>query len=157
MQVDPVIYLFAAGQYCYEQKIINLFKKTGVFEPFELEWLCEQLDPNESNYHWCVYLQHNEVLGASCFGPIMKERPGRFDLYWIAVDPDHQGKGIGKKLLTRTEEEAKKLSASHMYIETGSFNEGGNKLYADCGYKLMGVIEQYYNDDNHKHIWGKKL
>lgn len=160
---DSVINLNKYGQSFFKKEIIELFKKTNVFEPFEIEWLKEMLadDDNYStftdDYQWCIYYDSSKILGASCFGPIMKERPGRYDLYWIAVDPDYQGKGIGKKLLTKTEEKAKNQGASHMYIETGSWNKSGNALYKACGYKLMGILEEYYNETNHKHIWGKKL
>lgn len=155
--VDPVFKLTKVGQEIYFEKIINVFKDTNMFEPFEIDWLKEQLTSESDDYQWLIYITKGEVVGASCYGPILKERPGRYDLYWIAVHPFFQCKGIGKKLLKRTEEEAQKDGATHMYIETGSWNSSGNLLYQNSGYKLMGIIEGYYNDNNHKHIWGKRL
>lgn len=169
LKTTEIIKLSKFGESLYKNDIISVFKKTNMFEPFEIDWLNEQicgkeeydaLRYNNNEYHWCIYLNTEKgktIVGASCYGPILKERPGRFDLYWIAVDPDFQGKGIGKILLEQTEYYAKQDGATHMYIETGSFNESGNRLYKAADYKLMGVLEQYYNDTQHKHIWGKKL
>jgi GNAT superfamily N-acetyltransferase len=45
---------------------------------------------------------------------------GVWDLYWIAVDPKHQGQGLGQVLLRFVENEVRRQSGRMLLIETSS-------------------------------------
>lgn len=66
----------------------------------------------------------------------------------IAVSPNHQGKGIGKKLLQRVENELLKANIFELRIPTQEANKQACFFYEKLGYKKFEVI-------NINHFWKK--
>jgi dTDP-4-amino-4,6-dideoxy-D-galactose acyltransferase len=66
----------------------------------------------------------------------------------IAVSPNHQGKGIGKKLLQTVENELLKANISELRIPTQEANKQACFFYEKLGYKKFEVI-------NINHFWKK--
>lgn len=60
-------------------------------------------------------------------------------LAYFAVHPDYRGRGIGRKLLARTEARAKKLGYEWMLIETYTHARfwGARQLYTHAGYQII--------------------
>ena len=58
-----------------------------------------------------------KLLGYACFGPIPATRSS-YDLYWIAVAPSQQGKGLGAKLLQRSRAPCVESGATQMFLDT---------------------------------------
>src|SRR4029077_7410366 len=59
------------------------------------------------------------VQGYVTYGATPKTE-GVFDLYWIAVDPRHQGQGFGQLLLRFVENEVRRQRGRMLLIETSS-------------------------------------
>ncbi len=59
--------------------------------------------PLVSGYYFLVDKEDGHVHGYSCYGP-RSLTSGTYDLYWIAVDPTIHRGGVGRKLLTASEE-----------------------------------------------------
>jgi GNAT superfamily N-acetyltransferase len=61
-------------------------------------------------------------------------------LEWLAVDPDHQGMGLGQMLLDRLREiEERALLPTGIYTYT--IGEGNWAFYQKCGYSLIARVE----------------
>ena len=69
-----------------------------------------------------------------------------YDLYWIAVDPQTHGKGIGKQLLRHCEELIKSRGGSLVIAETSSLPkyEKTRSFYEHNRYTQASRIKDYY-------------
>lgn len=104
--------------------IERLLAATGFFTPEELavalELVDEGLGPqDEDPYRFVVAELGGELAGYACFGHVPGTR-GDWDLYWIAVDPRFQGRGLGNELLRAVLGAAREQSGGRLVIETAS-------------------------------------
>jgi ribosomal-protein-alanine acetyltransferase len=67
-------------------------------------------------------------------------------LYSIAVDPDFQGRSIGKALLQRVEKAALDSDCVAMRVEVRKDNATALALYEQEGYRHFDIVEDYYED-----------
>lgn len=137
--------------------------ETGVFSGVEIGWAVEIVETalargQAAGYHFLFADGPDGLEGYTCFGPI-DGTDNRFDLYWIAVSPKAQGKGIGKRLLSETVAAARALDATHMFIDTSTRVDYGaaRKLYESLGFTLMGTLVDFYSDGDSKAFFGRKL
>jgi ribosomal protein S18 acetylase RimI-like enzyme len=61
-------------------------------------------------------------------------------IHRLAVHPLHQGKGLGKRLLTFAEEYALKKSYTSIRMDVYSQNPGAVGMYESAGYQVRGTI-----------------
>ena len=85
----------------------SIVECTGFFRPDEIEVAVELVDERlnrgaASGYCFVFAEINDRVVGYACYGPIACTLAS-FDLYWIAVDPDFQGQGLGRALLQAIE------------------------------------------------------
>jgi len=73
-------------------------------------------------------------------------------LLWI--EQKLRGKDLGTKLIEAIEDEARRLGATHSYVDTMSFQAPG--FYRACGYREFGSIEGY-PDNVTRHWFTKSL
>jgi GNAT superfamily N-acetyltransferase len=59
--------------------------------------------------------------------------------FWL--EQGLRGTGLGRKLITAIEDEARRFGAKRSYLDTMSFQAPG--FYRTCGYKEFGSIEGY--------------
>lgn len=71
---------------------------------------------------------------------------GEMRLASIAVDPDHQGEGLGRRLLGDAMEAARDRGARRMILEVRVGNRRAQRLYADEGFDVVDRLEGYYVD-----------
>ena len=62
----------------------------------------------------------------------------------IAVLPEFQGRGIGKKILTEIIKIAKRRGAKSMIFEVRVSNVPALHIYQKFGFKIVGRIKRYY-------------
>ncbi len=69
-----------------------------------------------------------------------------WELYWFAVDGNIRGQGIGRKLWEAAENNMWDSGARLMVLETSSKSEYDrtNLFYARSGYKIVGLIKDFY-------------
>lgn len=86
------------------------------------------------------------VCGAAFFAPEAMAQ-GVMNLLFLGVLPAGRGRGIGRALLGRFEEEARRFGARLTIIETGSAPVFGpaRALYASAGYKQEARVVDFYN------------
>lgn len=145
------------------EKVIALVHRTNVFSEEEIEVAGELLDivtdePNQNDYIVYVSCEESVITGYFCIGqtPLTD---GTYDLYWIAVDPDHQGKGIGKRLIEYAEGLVKAKGGRLIVAETSSTEKyrSTHLFYQRSGYAEVTRIKDYYRKGDDLVIYGKYL
>lgn len=147
-----------------KEKLKKLLAETQTFTADEINVAIELVDIYLTNHQQKDYDIYSAVddkqnlLGYICIGPTPLTY-GTYDLYWIAVDPDYQGKGIGKKLLSFAENKVKQNNGRLIVIETSSQEKYRNtvKFYETAGYKLLSRIKDYYKIGDDLLVYGKYL
>ena len=144
-------------------KIENILVDTNNFNSEEIKIAMELIDvyindSNQKDYEIFVDEDGNDINGYVCVGP----RPltaGTYDLYWIAVNPNVQSKGIGSKLIDYIEKYLKAKSVRLILIETSGkpSYEKERKFYLKNLYKELVEIKDFYNVGDSLVIYGKYL
>ena len=98
------------------------------------------------------------VTGYACFGAHALT-VGAYDIYWIAVDPDFQKRGIGQALLERIETEVEILHGNLLILETSSTPpyQPARNFYTTNGYELEATIRDFYAPNDHLVIYTKHI
>lgn len=145
------------------QKVERLVRATGFFSEEEIgiavELVEERLARGNASGYWFVFAEaENRLLGYACFGPI----PGSvhsFDLYWIAVDPGAQGRGIGRLLMKAAERRMAERGARRIFADTSSRPqyEPTRAFYRACGYLEEALLSDFYAPQDGKVIFAKTL
>jgi GNAT superfamily N-acetyltransferase len=102
----------------------RLVRTTGFFSEEEIgiavELVEERLAKGDVSGYFFLFAEAGDrLIGYACFGPI----PGTlhsFDLYWIAVDPGEQGRGVGRKLMAMSETLMAQRGGMQVYADTSS-------------------------------------
>ena len=102
-------------------------------------------DAQAPDYEFTGAFDGERLLGYACAGPTPATE-GTFDLYWLAVDPTAQGKGIGTTLVRAVERELRDRGARMLLVETSSRPDYSNTraFYARCGYTEAARIRDFY-------------
>lgn len=145
--------------------VLGIVTRAGNFTTDEVDVAMELVDEylaegEESGYLTYVLADDtaaNPVRGYVCFGPAPMTE-GTFDLYWIAVDPDDQGKGFGGRLLAAAEAEVRARGGRLLLIETASqaAYAATIRFYERAGYTLASRIADYYKVGDDKLIFEKR-
>lgn len=144
--------------------ILEITAKVGIFNPTELScvdelWNTYQDSGEASGYAFLVYRQDGaRAQGYVCFGPHPLTQ-GTYDLYWIAVDPALQGRGVGRALLSRAEAEVRARRGRLMLIETSATADyaPARRLYTACDFRLEATIHDFYAPGDHLLIFAKEV
>lgn len=123
-----------------KKRCIEIAQNVGVFKKGELKILEEVLEDcfYKENYNILYENWGNKIAGFIIFGrtPLTEFS---WDIYWLVVDKEYQGKGIGKRLIKRAEEVLlKEKGKAIIRIETSSQKQ---YTHARGLYKIMGFIE----------------
>lgn len=144
-------------------RVRSLVASTGMFSAAEVdiagELVTERLTKGiRSGYHFILAERGPALLAYACFGPIDGTQ-GSFDLYWIAVAPEEQRKGLGAQVYARAEAAMRKAGAKRIYVDTSSSDR-----YAPTRgfYQRMGFVEEarlpdFYAPGDGKVIYVKEL
>jgi ribosomal protein S18 acetylase RimI-like enzyme len=116
-------------------------------------------DANQKDYIIYVYeTGDRKTAGYICYG----KRPltdWTYDLYWIAVDPNIHGKGIGSALVKHMEDDLKSRGGKIVLIETSGKAEYENerKFYLKNGCEVQTVIKDFYRSGDDLYVYRKYL
>ena len=78
-------------------------------------------------------------------------------LYSIAIAKSHKGKGLGKKLLAKLEDEARNMHCSYLRLEVKESNKNAISLYEGAGFQLFNRKKNYYQDLQDALCFEKKI
>lgn len=146
------------------ETIRTIVTSTGVFTTEEIDIAVELLeiylnDPEQKDYELFSYVDGDGiVLGYICIGPT-PATAATFDLYWIAVDPSAQSKGIGTVLLNYTEDVLRQRGGRLLIAETSSTSKYDNtrEFYERKKFQKLAHIKEYYKPNDDLVIYGKYL
>ncbi len=143
--------------------IMQILKNTPEFLPMEVDLAEEVIDaytdnPGTSGYFAMVAEIDSTIAGFVCYGPTPITE-GTWDIYWIAVDHNIQGRGIGKKLMQAAEDQIKQAGGRLVIVETSSKPgyEKTNQFYLHTGYKLAARIVDFYAVGDDQMIYEKRF
>jgi len=143
------------------ERIRRLVDITGFFHADEVLIAAELVDERlskggASGYEFVLADHYGRLAGYACFGLIPCTKSS-FDLYWIAVHPDYQGRGLGHQILTEAEKQIRKAGGTRVYVDTSQREQyaATRAFYESCGYKLETVLTDFYAPGDGKTIYCK--
>lgn len=145
-------------------QIQDIAARAGVFNQEEVDCVGElwqeyvTLGPKDCGYNFIVDRDGDQVLGFACYGP-RDLTNGVYDLYWIAVDPNARRGGVGRGLITASEEAAHKEGGRMLIAETSGtpHYEPTRKFYLGMGYVAEATIKDFYVEGDDLAIFVKRF
>lgn len=109
-------------------------------------------------YYFLVYRDGDKVLGFTCYG-IRYLSQGVYDLFWIAVDPNARRNGVGRELITASEEAVRTMGGRILIAETSGTAEYAStrEFYVRMGYENEASIKDFYKPGDDLKIYTKRL
>lgn len=136
----------------------DMFRRDEIDVAVELmEIVCT--DPEQKDYIMRTYVDENEVVrGYYCVGATPMTE-GTFDLYWIAVDPSIQRRGVGQELLGHCETTLRSMAGRLIVVETSSLPKyrSTRSFYEKQKYHEAARIRNYYSGGDDLVIYTKRL
>jgi ribosomal protein S18 acetylase RimI-like enzyme len=143
--------------------IMQILRSTPEFKPAEVVIAEEVIDsylddPSGSGYYVLVAEIGPSVVGYVCYGPTPLTE-GTWDMYWLAVAPEEQGRGIGKALLAIAEGNIREAQGRIVLIETSSTPEyeRTRRFHHSQGYEVACRIGDFYAPGDDKLVFQKRL
>ena len=142
----------------------RILEATRSFSAAEVKVAMELIDyalakPGQTDYFFhCAEDGEGRLAGYMCYGEVpLSDRC--WDLYWIAVDPSLQGRGLGKAMVTFMEADLRERRARKIFIETGGKASYGStrKFYEAQGYSEIARIPDFFAVGDDKVIFGKDV
>lgn len=134
---------------------------TEMFHPPEVDVAVELVDDRlakgaSSDYHFAFADIEARTAGYACYG-WNSMTASSWELYWIAVDPSAQGKGIGRRLLDIVETDVAKRGGTRLYVETSGrpIYLPTRAFYLATGYSIAAELPDFYASGDAKVIFVK--
>lgn len=137
---------------------------TGVFKPYEIEALGEVLhdyfafERDDNGHRSATLLVDGRVAGFVYYAPDTITF-GTWEMWWIAVDPALQGRGLGRLLVKFCEQDVVEAGGRMLFIDTSSLPEyeATRQFYLALGYDQEAVLRDYFNDGDSKVVFRRRL
>ena len=146
------------------EHVLGLARGIGLFEASDIEtieelWTEFATNGDESSwYHFLLSQLDGETLGFACYG----QRPlteGTYDLYWIGVGQNQQGRGGWKALIAEVENRVRSAGGRLLIAETAGKEafEPTRRFYLSAGYELEARIRDFYKMGDDLVIFTKRF
>ncbi|HZE93871.1 MAG TPA: GNAT family N-acetyltransferase [Gemmatimonadales bacterium] len=147
--------------HAHRARLEQLTRGTGLFREEEVATAVELLDESlegDEDYRFVGAFEGEQLVGYACWGPT----PGTaatHDLYWIVVNREHQGRGIGTQLLAEVEQRLTTHDARLVVVETSSRPDytPTRSFYEARGYTRAATIPGYYAPGDDLVVFTKDL
>ena len=93
------------------------------------------------NGHLCYCISERESLLGYI---VVFVAVGECHVLNVCIDPDHQGRGRGRRLLDHALAAAVDMGAEQAFLEVRVSNDPAIKLYESNGFQLVGRRKNYY-------------
>lgn len=141
-----------------------LVADTGFFRPDEVEVAVEVVEEAmakgqaASGYFFLMADDADGLAGYANWGPIPCSRYGQC-LYWLAVAPGRQRRGLGRRLLAEAERRAAAAGGRTLYLDTSGMARYAptRAFYERCGYGEVARIKDFYIPGDDKVTYAKPL
>ena len=137
-------------------RLAELLVDTGAFHADEVDVAlalfdlthCENgsgADDAPVDYEFVGAFDEDQLIGYACFGATPATE-GTYDLYWLAVDPAMQGRGVGRALVREVETKLTGRGGRLLVVETSSRPDydGTRRFYARSGYVEAARVRDFY-------------
>jgi ribosomal protein S18 acetylase RimI-like enzyme len=138
-------------------------ERTGFFRPDEVDVAVELVDERlkcgtTSGYHFVFAEVDGVAVGYACYGPIACT-VASFDLYWIAVDPSYQGKGLGGLLMDAAGEKIAEAGGQRVYIDTSGQPKYAitRRFYERHGFRCEARLVDFYATGDDRLVYAKAV
>lgn len=150
----------------HRSRLAELLVATGAFNADEIEIALSlfdlQMNQPESggpaDYDFLGAFHDGRLAGYACIGPT-PATDGTYDLYWLAVDPAAQGRGLGRALVRAAEQKLVAQGGRLMVVETSSRADyaGARQFYARSGYSEAARVRDFYAPADDRILLTKRL
>lgn len=136
--------------------LAELLVSTGAFGAEEVEVALSLFDLSHDgraggakdapvDYEFVGAFEDERLAGYACFGPTPATE-GTFDLYWLAVAPAAQGRGVGHAIVRHVEGKLLGRGGRLLVVETSSRPDYAStrRFYARCGYEEAARVRDFY-------------
>jgi len=145
----------------HRARLEQLTRATGLFREEEVATAVELLDEclaGDDDYRFVGAFDGVQLVGYACWGPT----PGTeatHDLYWIVVDRQRQGAGVGTQLLGEVEQRLMADGCRLVVVETSSRTDYAptRGFYEARGYTRTATIPEYYAPGDDLVVFTKDL
>jgi len=141
----------------------QLVERTGFFRSDEVEIAVELVDERlargpASGYYFVFTELGDALAGYACYGPTACTESS-FDLYWIAVDPKLQGRGLGRQLMSEVEARVRGAGGTRIYVDTSGRPQyqPTRTFYERNGFHCEAVLRDFYAPGDDRVIYVKCL
>jgi len=141
----------------------KIMESTGLFYDFEMEVALEIMDlflkdGEKTGYYFIMAELEGKTTGIINYGPTPCTRAS-WDIYWMAVQKDLQGKGLGSMLLEMAENHIASEQGENIWIETSGRSDylPTRMFYLKNRYEKMCELPDFYAREDSKCIYGKYL
>jgi ribosomal protein S18 acetylase RimI-like enzyme len=135
-------------------RLAELLVATGAFHADEVEVALSLFDLSRAggaapdsppDYEFVGAFDDTRLVGYACFGPTPATE-GTWDLYWLAVDPAAQKRGVGRALVQAVEEKLIARDGRLLVVETSSRPDYENtrQFYTRRGYTEAARVRDFY-------------
>lgn len=145
------------------QRVREIVDSTGFFHHPEIDVAVELVEErlrrgDASGYFFAFVEDDGQAIAYSCYGPIACTA-NSYDVYWIAVHRDEQKHGIGRWLMSLTEELIRSQKGQRIYVETSGRPDylPTRSFYERCDYVQAAELPEFYGPGDSKVIYLKVL
>ncbi len=137
-------------------RLAELLVDTGAFHAEEVDVALSLFDLTHGgngrgaedamiDYEFVGAFDADRLVGYACYGATPATE-GTYDLYWLAVDPASQGRGVGQALVRDVETKLAGRGGRLLVVETSSRPDydGTRKFYARSGYVEAARVRDFY-------------
>jgi ribosomal-protein-alanine N-acetyltransferase len=78
-------------------------------------------------------------------------------IFWLAVRPSHQNRGIATRLLLEELRILRQMGAVSATLEVRVSNQKAQSLYSALGFEIAGICPSYYSDGEAAIVMKKRL
>jgi ribosomal protein S18 acetylase RimI-like enzyme len=144
-------------------QVISILNSTPEFNPMDLATAIEVIedylqDPEHSGYHTLVAEIDSKIAGYVCYGH-NNMTESTWDIYWIAVSRNIQGKGVGRQLMAAAENNIQSAGGKLIILETSStpIYDKTNRFYISLNYVQDCRIKDFYSPGDDQIIYEKRF
>ncbi|NLX05087.1 MAG: GNAT family N-acetyltransferase [Phycisphaerae bacterium] len=143
--------------------ILELLEATAFFRPDELEIAREVLDEAiakgpRGHYQSFTAEQDGRAIGWVCYGPTPCTL-GTYDIYWIAVSPRTQARGVGTRLMAFAEDRIRQAGGRLAVVETSGrpSYRPTRRFYLTRGYRQAARLPDFYATGDDKVVYTRAV
>jgi len=145
------------------ERIRSLVAATGAFSLYQTEAVSESVDLRLTNgvsagFDFVLAERDGRLVGCASFGRVGGTE-GSFTLYWVAVEPTAQSKGLGSLLLEKAEAVMRSMAGVSVYADasTTEQHKSYRSFLVSMGFHEQTRLEGYYRKGESRIIFEKLL